>query len=163
MPAPRKASGPAVSAIGLRKSYGDKTVLDGIDLTIPAGTVFALLGPNGAGKTTTVEILSTLVGADAGQAQIAGHDLAADPDGVRSAIGVTGQFAALDDMLTAEENLLLMADLLRLPAPEAAPGYAGVAAALRHRGRRGQARRDLLRRDAPPARPGDDPGRRPGG
>ncbi|MHB9753712.1 ATP-binding cassette domain-containing protein [Streptomyces sp. BYX5S] len=104
----------AVSTVGLRKSYGDKTVLDGIDLSIPAGSVFALLGPNGAGKTTTVRILSTLIDADGGQAQVAGHDVAASPDGVRAAIGVTGQFAALDDLLTAEENLLLMADLLRL-------------------------------------------------
>ncbi|MET8470662.1 ATP-binding cassette domain-containing protein [Streptomyces sp. NPDC006422] len=104
----------AVSTLGLRKSYGDKTVLDGIDLRIPAGSVFALLGPNGAGKTTTVRILSTLIDADGGQAQVAGHDVAASPDGVRAAIGVTGQFAALDDLLTAEENLLLMADLLRL-------------------------------------------------
>lgn len=104
----------AVSAAGLRKSYGDKTVLDGIDLRIPAGTVFALLGPNGAGKTTTVQILSTLISADGGQAQVAGHDIATSPDGVRDAIGVTGQFAALDDLLTAEENLLLMADLLHL-------------------------------------------------
>jgi ABC-2 type transport system ATP-binding protein len=76
--------------------------------------VFALLGPNGAGKTTTVQILSTLVAADGGQAQVAGHDVATSPDGVRAAIGVTGQFSALDDLLTAEENLLLMADLLRL-------------------------------------------------
>ncbi|MER7919799.1 MULTISPECIES: ATP-binding cassette domain-containing protein [unclassified Streptomyces] len=118
MPTPRKGDGArtpaAVSAFDLRKSYGDKTVLDGIDLRIPAGTVFALLGPNGAGKTTTVQILSTLLAADGGQAQVAGHDIATDPDGVRSAIGVTGQFAALDDLLTAEENLLLMADLLRL-------------------------------------------------
>ncbi|MGW2343692.1 ATP-binding cassette domain-containing protein [Streptomyces sp. NPDC001661] len=104
----------AVSTVGLRKSYGDKTVLDGIDLSIPAGSVFALLGPNGAGKTTTVRILSTLIDADGGQAQVAGHDVAGSPDGVRAAIGVTGQFAALDDLLTAEENLLLMADLLRL-------------------------------------------------
>ncbi|WP_055573384.1 ATP-binding cassette domain-containing protein [Streptomyces prasinopilosus] len=104
----------AVSATGLRKSYGDKVVLDGIDLHIPAGSVFALLGPNGAGKTTTVRILSTLVSADGGRARVAGHDVAASPDGVRAAIGVTGQFAALDDLLTAEENLLLMADLLRL-------------------------------------------------
>ncbi|MGW9121278.1 ATP-binding cassette domain-containing protein [Streptomyces sp. NPDC055663] len=105
---------PAISTVGLRKSYGDKTVLDGIDLHIPAGSVFALLGPNGAGKTTTVQILSTLIAADDGQAQVAGHDVAGSPDGVRAAIGVTGQFAALDDLLTAEENLLLMADLLRL-------------------------------------------------
>ncbi|WP_407700985.1 ATP-binding cassette domain-containing protein [Streptomyces hirsutus] len=104
----------AVSTIGLRKSYGDKVVLDGIDLHIPAGSVFALLGPNGAGKTTTVQILSTLIPADGGRAQVAGHDVTASPDGVRAAIGVTGQFAALDDLLTAEENLLLMADLLRL-------------------------------------------------
>ncbi|MER6113489.1 ATP-binding cassette domain-containing protein [Streptomyces hirsutus] len=104
----------AVSTIGLRKSYGDKVVLDGIDLRIPAGSVFALLGPNGAGKTTTVQILSTLIPADGGRAQVAGHDVTASPDGVRAAIGVTGQFAALDDLLTAEENLLLMADLLRL-------------------------------------------------
>ncbi|MFI1962691.1 ATP-binding cassette domain-containing protein [Streptomyces pathocidini] len=104
----------AVSTVGLRKSYGDKVVLAGIDLRIPAGSVFALLGPNGAGKTTTVQILSTLIAADGGQAQVAGHDVATSPDEVRAAIGVTGQFAALDDLLTAEENLLLMADLLRL-------------------------------------------------
>ncbi|AYN42552.1 ATP-binding cassette domain-containing protein [Streptomyces dangxiongensis] len=107
-------SPPAVSVVGLRKSYGGRTVLDGIDLRIPAGSVFALLGPNGAGKTTTVQILSTLIAADGGQAQVAGHDIATSPDGVRAAIGVTGQFAALDDLLTAEENLILMADLLRL-------------------------------------------------
>ena len=123
MPGPRRGDGPppaAVSTIGLRKSYGAKTVLDGIDLRIPAGSVFALLGPNGAGKTTTVQILSTLVAADGGQAQVAGHDVATSPDGVRAAIGVTGQFAALDDLLTAEENLLLMADLLRLGKREGA-------------------------------------------
>ncbi|WP_405747858.1 ATP-binding cassette domain-containing protein [Streptomyces sp. NBC_01525] len=117
MPTPRNAGARAPDAIavtGLRKSYGDKTVLDGVDLRIPAGSVFALLGPNGAGKTTTVQILSTLIAADGGQARVAGHDVATAPDGVRAAIGVTGQFAALDDLLTAEENLLLMADLLRL-------------------------------------------------
>lgn len=114
MPTSINAAAPAVSTADLRKSYGDKTVLDGIDLRIPAGSVFALLGPNGAGKTTTVRILSTLIAADGGQAQVAGHDVATSPDGVRAAIGVTGQFAALDDLLTAEENLLLMADLLRL-------------------------------------------------
>ncbi|MFD4240136.1 ATP-binding cassette domain-containing protein [Streptomyces sp. NPDC058525] len=104
----------AITATGLRKSYGDKTVLDGIDLHVPAGTVFSLLGPNGAGKTTTVQILSTLVSADAGQVRVAGHDLAAAPDSVRSAIGVTGQFSAVDKLLTAEENLHLMADLRHL-------------------------------------------------
>ncbi|MFD0144470.1 MULTISPECIES: ATP-binding cassette domain-containing protein [unclassified Streptomyces] len=108
----------AISAIGLRKSYGDKVVLDGIDLQIPEGTIFALLGPNGAGKTTTVEILSTLITADGGQARIAGHDVAADARSVRGLIGVTGQFAAVDGLLTAEENLLLMADLHHLSRGE---------------------------------------------
>ncbi|OXM55845.1 ABC transporter [Amycolatopsis thailandensis] len=106
---------PAISATGLRKSYGDKVVLDGIDLHVPAGTVFSLLGPNGAGKTTTVNILSTLVGPDAGGATVAGADLATNPDGVRAAIGVTGQFSAVDNLLTGEENLFLMADLHHLP------------------------------------------------
>ncbi|MER0244357.1 ATP-binding cassette domain-containing protein [Streptomyces sp. HSW2009] len=101
----------AISAVGLRKSYGTKKVLDGIDLRIPAGTVFALLGPNGAGKTTTVQILSTLISADSGQTQIAGHDLVRAPQRVRAAIGVTGQFSAVDGLITGEENMFLMADL----------------------------------------------------
>ena len=120
------AAPPAVSALGLRKSYGDQVVLDGIDLDIPEGTVFALLGPNGAGKTTTVEILTTLVAPDAGEARVAGHDLARRPEGVRGAIGVTGQFAAVDQLLTAEENLLLMADLHHLPRPEGRRRAAGL-------------------------------------
>jgi ABC-2 type transport system ATP-binding protein len=107
-----------VSAVGLRKSYGDKTVLDGVDLRIPAGSVFALLGPNGAGKTTVVKILSTLISADDGQAQVAGHDLAASPQAVRAAIGVTGQFSAVDGLITGEENMLLMADLHHLTKTE---------------------------------------------
>jgi ABC-2 type transport system ATP-binding protein len=90
-------------------------VLDGVDLDVPQGTVFALLGPNGAGKTTMVQILSTLIPADGGQAQVAGHDLAGQPDAVRDAIGVTGQFSAVDNLLTGEENLRLMADLHHLP------------------------------------------------
>lgn len=122
MPAPRNsgdAPAPAaVSAVGLRKSYGDKTVLDGIDLHIPTGSVFALLGPNGAGKTTVVKILSTLVSADGGQARVAGHDIAADAQAVRRAIGVTGQFSAVDGLITGEENMLLMADLHHLPKSE---------------------------------------------
>ncbi|MFE0739176.1 ATP-binding cassette domain-containing protein [Streptomyces sp. NPDC058855] len=104
----------AISAVGLRKSYSDKTVLDGIDLHVPEGTVFSLLGPNGAGKTTAVKILSTLITADGGQAQVAGHDLAADAQAVRAAIGVTGQFSAVDGLITGEENMLLMADLHHL-------------------------------------------------
>ena len=107
-------SGPAISARGMRKSFGGHTVLDDVDLEVGEGTIFALLGPNGAGKTTIVRILSTLIRAEAGTIQVAGHDLAADPDGVRAAIGVTGQFSAVDNLLTGEENLQLMADLRHL-------------------------------------------------
>jgi ABC-2 type transport system ATP-binding protein len=107
-------SQPAIRATELRKSFGDQVVLDGIDLDIAEGTIFALLGPNGAGKTTTVQILSTLIGADGGEARVAGHDVAGDPDSVRAAIGVTGQFSAVDNLLTGEENLILMADLRHL-------------------------------------------------
>ncbi|MFB7400320.1 ATP-binding cassette domain-containing protein [Streptomyces rubiginosohelvolus] len=111
---------PAIAANRLRKSYGDKAVLDGIDLTVPAGTVFALLGPNGAGKTTAVKILSTLVspGADSGEIRVGGHDLATEAQAIRAAIGVTGQFSAVDGLITGEENMLLMADLHHLPKAE---------------------------------------------
>ncbi|MFD7110092.1 ATP-binding cassette domain-containing protein [Streptomyces microflavus] len=111
---------PAIAATGLRKFYGDRAVLDGIDLAVPAGTVFALLGPNGAGKTTAVKILSTLVSPDAGSGaiRVGGHDLATDPQAVRAAIGVTGQFSAVDGLITGEENMLLMADLHHLPRHE---------------------------------------------
>ncbi|WP_330301410.1 ATP-binding cassette domain-containing protein [Streptomyces sp. NBC_00503] len=109
-----------ITAVGLRKSYGDKTVLAGIDLTVRPGTIFALLGPNGAGKTTTVEILSTLIGADSGSGEtyVAGRSLDRDPDAIRARIGVTGQFAAVDGLLTAEENMFLMADLHHLDRAE---------------------------------------------
>ncbi|KQX58025.1 MULTISPECIES: ATP-binding cassette domain-containing protein [unclassified Streptomyces] len=108
----------AIAANGLRKSYGDKVVLDGIDLAVPEGTVFSLLGPNGAGKTTAVKILSTLVSADGGDLRVGGHDLAADPQAVRASIGVTGQFSAVDGLITGEENMLLMADLHHLSRRE---------------------------------------------
>jgi ABC-2 type transport system ATP-binding protein len=108
----------AISVTGLCKSFGDKVVLDGIDLTVAEGTIFSLLGPNGAGKTTMVQILSTLIGADRGEMHIAGHNLARDPEAVRAAIGVTGQFSAVDNFLNAEENLLLMADLHHLSRRE---------------------------------------------
>jgi ABC-2 type transport system ATP-binding protein len=108
----------AITVRGLRKAYGQKVVLDGLDLDIPAGSIFALLGPNGAGKTTTVNILSTLVAADGGAASVAGHDPARDPVAVRAAIGVTGQFSAVDGLLTGEENLVLMADLHHLDRAE---------------------------------------------
>jgi ABC-2 type transport system ATP-binding protein len=104
----------ALRATGLRKSFGSKIVLDGIDLEVAEGSVFALLGPNGAGKTTAVRILSTLIPADGGQVQVAGHDLATQPGAVRAAIGVTGQFSAVDNLLSGTENLMLMADLHHL-------------------------------------------------
>ncbi|MFC6155887.1 ATP-binding cassette domain-containing protein [Kribbella jiaozuonensis] len=103
----------AIAVSGLRKTFGDKTVLDGIDFEIPAGTVFSLLGPNGAGKTTTVNVLTTLIKADSGTVRVAGHDVATEAKAVRSAIGVTGQFAAVDELLTGRENLQLMVDLTR--------------------------------------------------
>ncbi|TCK21440.1 ATP-binding cassette domain-containing protein [Pseudonocardia endophytica] len=105
---------PAITIADLRKSYGSQTVLDGIDIEVPAGTVFGLLGPNGAGKTTVVKILSTLVRADSGTVRVAGHDVVDAPDAVRAAIGVTGQFSAVDGLLTGTENLRLMADLHHL-------------------------------------------------
>jgi len=108
----------AIAASGLRKSYGGKVVLDGIDLAVPQGTVFSLLGPNGAGKSTAVKILSTLISADAGELRVGGHDVAAAPQAVRAAIGVTGQFSAVDGLITGEENMLLMADLHHLPRRE---------------------------------------------
>jgi ABC-2 type transport system ATP-binding protein len=116
----------AVRTTGLRKSYGDKLVLDGLDLDVAEGSVFALLGPNGAGKTTTVNILSTLIGADGGEVTVAGHDVARDPDAVRAAIALTGQFSAIDMLLTGEENLRLMADLHHLPRAEGRQRVAGL-------------------------------------
>ena len=109
----------ALKVTGLRKSFGEKLVLDGIDLEVAQGTIFALLGPNGAGKTTTVQVLSTLIRADAGEIEVAGHDIEQNPNAVREAIGVTGQFSAVDNLLTGEENLNLMAALHHLDRTEA--------------------------------------------
>ncbi len=111
-------SPPALEATGLRKSFGDTVAVDGIDLRVPEGSVFALLGPNGAGKTTTVQILSTLIRADSGEVRVAGHDPVREPDAVRDVIGVTGQSTAVDNLLTGEENLILMADLNHLGRAE---------------------------------------------
>jgi ABC-2 type transport system ATP-binding protein len=108
-----------VNAAGIRKAFGAKTVLDGVDLAVSTGQIVALLGPNGAGKTTLIRVLATLLRPDAGTATVAGHDLLADPVGVRRSISLTGQYAAVDDMLTGEENLRMMARLRHLP-PRAA-------------------------------------------
>ena len=103
-----------IAVSGLRKAYGDKVVLDGIDFDVAAGSVFSMLGPNGAGKTTTVNVLTTLIKADAGTVRVAGYDVMTGTKEVRSVIGVTGQFAAVDEMLSGQENLQLMADLKRV-------------------------------------------------
>jgi ABC-2 type transport system ATP-binding protein len=108
----------AIEISGLRKAFGDKIVLDGIDLGVQAGTVFSLLGPNGAGKTTTINVLTTLMKADSGTVRVAGHDVATETKEVRAAIGVTGQFAAVDELLTGQENLQLMVDLHRVGSSE---------------------------------------------
>ena len=105
----------AIEVAGLTKSFADNAVLRGIDLTVPSGTVYALLGPNGAGKTTMVRVLSTLIAADGGEARVAGFDVRREADAVRLSIGVTGQFSAIDDLLTGRENLQMMADLNHLP------------------------------------------------
>ncbi|MPQ99711.1 ATP-binding cassette domain-containing protein [Modestobacter sp. I12A-02628] len=104
----------AIAVAGLRKSYGDHAVLDGVDLDVPRGTVLALLGSNGAGKTTVVRILSTLLRADGGTATVNGFDVAGQPEQVRGSISLTGQFAAVDQVLTGRENLVLMARLRHL-------------------------------------------------
>jgi len=116
----------AIAASGLRKAYQDTVVLHGIDLEVETGTIFSLLGPNGAGKTTTVNVLTTLIKADGGTARVAGHDVTTQTKAVRAAIGVTGQFAAVDELLTGRENLQLMADLKRLGSGEATRVIAGL-------------------------------------
>ncbi|MCE7008815.1 ATP-binding cassette domain-containing protein [Kibdelosporangium philippinense] len=108
----------AITASGLKKAYKDKVVLDGIDLDVRAGSVYSLLGPNGAGKTTTVNVLTTLLSFDAGTARVAGYDVATETKKVRSSIGVTGQFASVDELLSGRENLQLMVDLHHLTGKE---------------------------------------------
>lgn len=107
----------AIEVAGLTKSYSDHVVLDGVDLSVPSGTIHALLGSNGAGKTTTVKILSTLLRADGGSASVDGHDVNTQPQQVRASISLTGQFAAVDEILTGRENLVMVAQLRHLPAP----------------------------------------------
>ncbi|PCE15660.1 glycosyl transferase family 8 [Microbacterium sp. SZ1] len=108
---------PAVSVRGIEKSYRDLPVLRGVDFEVEKGSIFALLGSNGAGKTTMVRILSTLLRADAGTAVVQGFDVAAEPLRVRESISLTGQFAAVDEILTGRENLVLVAKLRHLPHP----------------------------------------------
>ncbi|WP_239123655.1 ATP-binding cassette domain-containing protein [Rhizocola hellebori] len=112
-------SEPAIRAEALHKRYGDSKALDGLDLTVPAGTVHGLLGPNGAGKTTLVRILTTLLRFDSGQAQVAGFDVRRDPAAVRRHIGLSGQYAAVDEILSGRQNLLMFGRLFHL-SPKAA-------------------------------------------
>lgn len=112
------STSPAIRVRGLTKSYGDVHVLKGLDLDVERGTIYALLGSNGAGKTTTVRILSTLLAADAGTAEIGGDDVATRAAQVRASISLTGQFAAVDEVLTGRENLSLIARLRHVPEPQ---------------------------------------------
>jgi len=110
---------PAIRVRGIEKSFKDLHVLRGVDFDVAPGTIFALLGSNGAGKTTLVRILSTLLAADAGTASVNGYDVGAEPAEVRGSISLTGQFAAVDEVLTGRENLMLVARLRHLPEPRA--------------------------------------------
>lgn len=119
MSAPTVAAASAIRVTGLTKSFGDLDVLRGVDLEVPAGAIVALLGSNGAGKTTLVRILATLLHPDAGSAEVAGSDVTSAPARVREAISLTGQFTAVDEVLTGRENLILVARLRHLPDPAA--------------------------------------------
>jgi ABC-2 type transport system ATP-binding protein len=110
---------PAITLEGVAKRFGDVVALDGIDLAVPAGTVFGLLGPNGAGKTTAVRVLTTIIRPDRGRATVLGHDVVRDAQAVRSSIGLAGQYAAVDENLTGRENLRLIGRLAHLPSPQA--------------------------------------------
>src|SRR4051794_8561728 len=113
----------AIQVEGLAKSYGTTPALRDVDLAVRHGTVLGLLGPNGSGKTTTVRVLATLLRPDAGRVRVLGHDVVAEPAAVRARIGLTGQFAAVDDALSGTDNLVLVARLLDLPR-RAAPARA---------------------------------------
>lgn len=109
----------AVEATGLVKTFGDNRAVDGIDLSVPTGSIYGVLGPNGAGKTTTINMLATLLRPDAGSAKIFGHDVQDEPQIIRQLIGVTGQYASVDETLTAKENLIIFSRLLGLSKDEA--------------------------------------------
>ncbi|MFC4605104.1 ATP-binding cassette domain-containing protein [Rhodococcus kronopolitis] len=110
---------PAIEAVGLVKRFGDHTAVDGVSLTVPTGAVYGVLGPNGAGKTTTIRMLATLLRPDAGEARVFGHDVVREPTAVRSLVGVTGQYASVDEDLTATENLMIFSRLLGLSRADA--------------------------------------------
>ncbi|MEY7976875.1 ATP-binding cassette domain-containing protein [Streptomyces pilosus] len=113
------SSGPAIETVGLVKTFGETRAVDGVDLTVPAGTVYGVLGPNGAGKTTTVKMLATLLRPDGGEARVFGHDVVHEADEVRGRVSLTGQYASVDEDLTGTENLILLARLLGHRKPTA--------------------------------------------
>ncbi|MFJ2085238.1 ATP-binding cassette domain-containing protein [Micromonospora chokoriensis] len=125
----RRTTGPAIEAEGLTRSFGNTRALAGIDLQVPAGTVYGLLGPNGAGKTTAVRVLATLLRPDGGSARVFGHDVVTEADKVRSRVSLTGQYASVDEDLTGTENLVLLARLLGLRKPAARERAAALLAA----------------------------------
>jgi ABC-2 type transport system ATP-binding protein len=114
-----QSSGPAIETAGLVKTFGETRAVDGVDLTVPAGTVYGVLGPNGAGKTTTVKMLATLLRPDGGEARVFGHDVVREADEVRGRVSLTGQYASVDEDLTGTENLVLLARLLGHGKPAA--------------------------------------------
>ncbi len=152
------AKGPS-SPTDLVKRYGDLTALDGLDLNVPEGTVLGLLGPNGAGKTTAVRILTTLLPADGGSARVAGIDVAAHPDEVRRRIGLSGQYAAVDEYLTGTENLEMIGRLYHMGKAPSRIGRRRADRAVRSRRGRRPPGEDLLGWHASPSRPRRGAGR----
>ena len=143
----------AVRAEGLVKTFGDNRAVDGVDLQVEAGTVYGVLGPNGAGKTTTIRMLATLLRPDGGHAEIFGHDVVREPQIVRQLVGVTGQYASVDETLSATENLVIFSRLLGLSrADSQAQGRRAARGVRTDRGRQAPAQA-LLRWHAPPPRP----------